>query len=311
MKTLNSRSFSWFGDIHKHKVLYGMFIPIAVYFLVFAYLPMAGIIIAFKEYNYTGGIWGSAWNGWKNFEYFFFSGKAWLVTRNTIVYNVVFLASSTFFSVGIAILIAEMRGKYFKKLSQSFMLLPYFVSWVIVAAFVYNFLNYDYGVVNTLIRRFGGEPLDIYGTPVYWYFLLPFLYVWKWVGFNSIMYLASIMGIDQECYEAATIDGATVFQKIFRITIPLLMPTIIILVLLGLGRIMRGEFDMFYQLIGNNSRLLDATDIVDTLVFRSLVGMPDFGLASSAGFYQSVLTFAIILAANGAVKLYNKDYSLF
>jgi len=309
MKTL--RFSSMFGDIGKHKALYAMFIPIAVYTLVFAYLPMAGIIIAFKEYNYTGGIWGSAWNGWKNFEYFFFSGKAWLVTRNTIVYNVVFLACSTFFSVGIAILISEMRGKYFKKISQSFMLLPYFVSWVIVSAFVYNFLNYDYGVVNTMIRHFGGEPIDIYGTPAYWYFLLPFLYIWKWVGFNSILYLAAIMGIDQECYEAATIDGASVFQKITRITIPLLMPTMIILVLLGLGRIMRGEFDMFYQLIGNNSRLLDATDIIDTLVFRSLAGMPDFGLASSAGFYQSVLTFVIILAANGAVKLYNKDYSLF
>jgi len=299
------------GDIHKHKALYGMFIPIAVYFLVFAYLPMAGIIIAFKEYNYAGGIWGSPWNGWKNFEYFFFSGKAWLVTRNTIVYNVVFLACYTFFSMGVAILIAELRGKYFKKAAQSFMLLPYFVSWVIVSAFVYNFLNYDYGVVNTMIRHFSGEPLDIYGTPVYWYFLLPFLYVWKWVGFGSILYLAAIMGIDQECYEAATIDGASVFQKITRITIPLLMPTMIILVLLGLGRIMRGEFDMFYQLIGNNSVLLDATDIVDTLVFRSLVGMPDFGLASAAGFYQSVLTFVIILAANGAVKLYNKEYSLF
>ncbi|SFB56399.1 putative aldouronate transport system permease protein [Cohnella sp. OV330] len=298
-------------DIRKHKVLYMMFLPIAIYFLVFSYFPMAGIIIAFKDYNYAGGIWGSAWSGWDNFAYFFKSGKAWLVTRNTIGYNVVFLACYTFFSVAVAIFIAEMRSKWFKKTAQSFMLLPYFVSWVIVAAFVYNLFNYEFGVVNTVIGWFGGEPIDIYGSPRYWYFLLPIFYVWKWVGFGSILYLAAIMGIDQECYEAAVIDGATVFKKIYYITIPLLMPTMIILVLLGLGRVLRGEFDMFYQLIGNNSMLMDATDIVDTLVFRSLVGTPDFGLASAAGFYQSVLCFVIILAVNGAVKLYNKEYSLF
>ncbi len=298
-------------DFRKHKVLYAMFLPIAIYYIVFAYVPMTGIVLAFKEYNYQGGIWGSPWSGWANFEYFFKSGKAWIVTKNTIAYNVVFLALYTFFSIAIAIFIAEMRGKWFKKTAQSFMLLPYFISWVIVGAFVYNLFNYEFGVVNSVIEWFGGNPVDIYGTPTYWYFLLPFFYVWKWVGFGSILYLAAIMGIDQECYEAAIMDGATIFRKIYHITLPLLMPTMVILVLLGLGRVMRGEFEMFYQLIGNNSMLMDTTDIVDTLVFRSLVGTPDFGLASSAGFYQSVLCFIIILAANGAVKLYNKEYSLF
>ncbi|TLS50950.1 sugar ABC transporter permease [Paenibacillus antri] len=298
-------------EFRKYKVLYAMFLPIVIYFLIFAYLPMTGIVLAFKEYNYQGGIWGSPWAGWSNFEYFFKSGKAWIVTKNTVAYNVVFLALYTFFSIAVAIFIAEMRGKWFKKTAQSFMLLPYFISWVIVGAFVYNLFNYEFGVVNSVIEWFGGDPVDIYGTPSYWYFLLPFFYLWKWVGFGSILYLAAIMGIDQECYEAAIMDGATIFQKIYYITLPLLMPTMVILVLLALGRVMRGEFEMFYQLIGNNAMLLDSTDIVDTLVFRSLVGMPDFGLASSAGFYQSVLCFVIILAANGAVKLYNKDYSLF
>jgi len=298
-------------DIRKHKVLYAMFLPVTIYFIIFAYVPMTGIILAFKDYNFTGGIWGSPWSGWSNFEYFFRSGKAWLVTKNTIAYNVVFLTCYTFFSIAIAIFIAEIRSKWFKKTAQSFMLLPYFISWVIVSAFVYNLFSYDFGVVNSVIKSFGGEPVDIFGTPSYWYFLLPFFYVWKWVGFGSILYLAAIMGIDQECYEAAVIDGATIFRKIYHITLPLLMPTMIILLLLGLGRVMRGEFDMFYQLIGNNTMLMDSTDIVDTLVFRSLVGTPSFGLASSAGFYQSVLCFIIILAANGAVKLYNKDYSLF
>ncbi|MFD2332793.1 ABC transporter permease [Cohnella sp. GCM10020058] len=298
-------------ELRKQKALYIMFVPIVVYFLLFAYLPMAGIIVAFKNYDYSGGIWHSPWSGWSNFEYFFKSGKAWLVTRNTLLYNIAFLACYTFFSMLIAILISEMRGKWLKKSVQSFMLLPYFVSWVIVAAFAYNLFNYEYGVVNTLIKHFGGQPLDIYGTPVYWYFLLPLFYVWKWVGFGSILYLAAIMGIDQECYEAATIDGATVWQKIRYITLPLLIPTMIILVLLGLGRVLRGEFDMFYQLIGSNSMLMDSTDIVDTLVFRSIVSTPDFGLASAAGFYQSILCFVIILAANWTVKMYNKDYSLF
>lgn len=300
-----------FNEISKHRVLYAMFIPVTIFFLVFAYLPMVGIFIAFKDYNYTGGILHSPWIGLKNFEYFFKSGKAWLVTRNTIAYNIVFITCYTFFSVAIAIFISEMQGKFFKKTAQSFMLLPYFVSWVIVSAFVYNFLNYDFGLVNTLIKSLGGQPVSFYNTPGYWYFLLPFLYVWKWVGFGSILYLAAITGIDQECYEAAVIDGATVFQKIFHITIPLLKPTMFILVLLALGQVLRGDFDMFYNLIGNNSALLNATDIVDTLVFRSLVGYPDFGLASAAAFYQSMLCFVIILGANWSVKKYNEDYALF
>jgi putative aldouronate transport system permease protein len=153
--------------------------------------------------------------------------------------------------------------------------------------------------------------MNIYSSPTSWYFLLPFLYVWKWVGFGSVLYLAAIMGFDHECYEAADIDGANAFQKIRYITLPLLKPTIIILLLLGVGRILRGEFDMFYNLIGNNGLLFDSTDIIDTLVFRALMGIQDFGMASAGGFYQSVLCFFIILVVNTVVKKYDKDYALF
>lgn len=227
------------------------------------------------------------------------------------MYNVVFLGAYTLFSVMTAIFLSEVYNKFFKRVSQTFLFLPYFISWVTVSAFVYNFLNYEYGIVNVILRKLNLDAIDIYSSPSVWFLILPLLYVWKWVGYGSILYLAAIVGIDQEVYEAATIDGASRWQKITRITIPLLKPTMIILILLGLGRIMRGEFDMFYQLIGNNGMLMDATDIIDTLVFRSLVGTQDFGMASSVGFYQSVLTLIIILSANYLVRRYDKDQALF
>jgi putative aldouronate transport system permease protein len=301
----------FFSEIYKNKVLYLMFLPVALYFIIFAYVPMGGIILAFKEFNIRDGILFSPWNGIENFRFFFASGKAWQVTKNTLEYNVVFLACYTFFSILTAIMISEISNKWFKKIAQSFMFLPYFISWVVVAAFIYNFFNYDYGLVNTLIKNVGGQPIDIYAESANWVILLPVLYVWKWVGFGSVLYLAAIMGIDQECYEAATIDGANMFQKITKITLPLLRPTIIVLVLMGVGRILRGEFDMFYNIIGNNGILMDATDIIDTLVFRSLMGTQDFGMASAAGFYQSVLCFVIILIVNGVVRKVDNENALF
>lgn len=298
-------------DIRKNWLLYLMFVPVAVYYVVFAYIPMGGIVMAFESYSRQGGMFLSEWVGLDNFHYFFASGKAWLVTRNTMVYNVIFLGCYTVFSIVAAVFLSEIRRKSFKKLSQTLMFLPYFISWVTVSAFVYNFLNYEYGIVNKVLHFLDMQALDIYSNTSYWYFLLPFLYVWKWVGYGSILYLAAIVGIDQEIYEAATIDGATRLQRIMQITLPLLKPTMVILILLGLGRIMRGEFDMFYQLIGNNGLLMDATDIIDTLAFRSLMGSADFGMASSVGLYQSVLTLIIILAANWLVRRYDKEQALF
>jgi putative aldouronate transport system permease protein len=288
-----------------------MFAPVALYFIIFAYVPMAGIVVAFKEYNYRGGIFGSPWIGFENFKFFFGSGKAVQVTVNTLLYNVVFLAAYSFFSILVAILISEMTGRWFKKVSQTILFLPYFISWVTVSAFVYNIFNFEYGLVNTFLKSIGSEPINIYSNPSWWYFILPLFYIWKWVGFGSVLYLATISGIDQECYEAATIDGANAFQKIWYVTLPLIRPTIVILVLLGVGRIMRGEFDMFYQLIGNNGFLMDATDIIDTLVFRSLVGSQDFGMASAAGLYQSVLCFVILMVVNAFVRRYDESQALF
>jgi len=299
------------SELRKNKKLYIMFLPVGLYFFVFAYLPMPGIVIAFKEFSYSGGIFGSKWNGLDNFKYFFESGKLLQVTFNTVFYNLIFLTLSTVLSIFLAILIAEMTGKYFKKLVQSFIFLPFFISWVTVSAFVYNIFNFDFGLLNRFLNSIGHQPIDIYSEPNLWVFLLPLFYIWKSIGFSSVLYLSAIMGIDNECYEAAKIDGATIIRRIWSITIPLLKPTVIILVMLGLSRIMRGEFDMFYQLIGNNGLLADKTDIIDVLVFRSLVGNNDFGMASAAGFYQSVLCFILILSANWAVKKQNKENALF
>lgn len=309
MKPGKKRGF--FYELKKNKVLYLMFLPVAIYFIVFAYLPMPGIIVAFKDFNYAQGIFGSPWNGFENFRYFFASGKAFQVTRNTIVYNLVFLAANTIVSLVVGVLLAEMLGKRFKKVSQTMIFLPYFISWVTVSSFVSNLFGSQNGLMNKLFQSLGFEGFNIYASAEAWYILLPILYVWKGVGYSSVLYLSSIMGIDQECYESARIDGANVFQRIWYITLPLLKPTIITLLLLGVSRIMRGEFDMFYQLIGNNGLLYDKTDIIDTLVFRSLLGSSDFGMASAGGFYQSVLCFIIIMGTNGIVKRVSSEHALF
>lgn len=288
-----------------------MFLPVAVYILVFAYVPMAGIVIAFKDYNYHAGIWGSPWNGLDNFKYFVQSGKLIQVTINTVTYNVVFLVAYLFFSILVAILISEMTSKKGKKAFQTMLFMPYFISWVTVSALIYNLFNYEYGLVNTILKSFSLEPVDIYANVGIWPFLMPLFYVWKWVGFGSVLFLASIAGLDRECYEAASIDGANAWIRIRKITLPQLKPTIITLALLGVGRIMRGEFDMFYQIIGNNGNLMDATDIIDTLVFRSLITNQDFGMSSAAGFYQSVLCFVIILGVNQLVRRQDKSQALF
>lgn len=298
-------------DIRRNKMLYAMFIPIVAWFVIFKYLPMAGIVVAFKKFNYRDGIFSSPWNGFKNFEYFFASGKAVEVTLNTIMYNVMFLVCYLLFSMITAVLLSEIHNKYFKKVSQTILFLPYFVSWVTLSSFVYKLFDFENGILNNIITALGGAPLNISTQPDVWVWLLPVLYVFKWVGYGSVLYLAAISGLDYSCYEAARVDGANVFQKIRYITVPLLKPTTVTLMLLGVGKIMRGEFDMFYQLVGNNGLLMDKTDIIDTLAFRSLMGNSDFGLASSVSFYQSILCFVIIMVVNGIARKVNPDSALF
>ncbi|WP_275983979.1 ABC transporter permease [Paenibacillus hamazuiensis] len=288
-----------------------MSLPAVIFFFIFSYLPIAGLVIAFKQYNYHDGILGSPWVGFDNFRFFFISGKALLVTTNTFLYNIAFIIVNNILEIILAIALVELTGKWFRKITQSMMLLPYFVSWVTVGLLVYGFINYDSGIINGFMRTSGNEPIDIYNSPGYWPFLIILVNAWKSIGYGMIYYLAAIMSMDTEVYEAAHIDGANIFRRVWHLTLPHLVPTIVILVLLAIGNIFRGDFGLFYQLVQNNGVLFDKTDVIDTFVFRSLLTTREEGMAAAAGFYQSILCFVTIIAANYMVKKYDKDYSLF
>ncbi len=312
--TMNAKKSGWRGfltKLYKYRVFLLMLTPAVIYTLIFAYYPMTGIVMAFKKYNYAGGIWGSPWNGLENFKFFFLSGQAGMVTRNTVLYNVLFIAVNTAAQIAAAILLTEIHNRHYRKITQSVMFLPYFISWVIVGVMAFNIFSSDYGFINRIITYFGGEKISFYTTPQTWPYILLFFSVWKGIGYGSVMYLAAIMGIDTSVYEAAKIDGANVFQRIFKVTIPMIMPTTVILFLLAVGGIFKGNFDMFYNLVGTNGLLYNYTDVIDTLTFRALTSSNDFGMSAAIGLYQSVLCFITILVVNKLVSLYDKDYTLF
>lgn len=295
----------------RNRTLLFMVLPAALFFLVFSYVPMVGIVLAFKKFHYAKGIFGSPWAGLENFKFFFIGGKAFRVTFNTFAYNLAFMITGTILELMVAIILSEMRAKVFKKVSQSMLFLPYFISWVVVSAFLYNIFNFEFGALNTFLKSVGADPVNVYMNVGAWKYILILCHIWKVIGYGSVVYLAAIMGIDHEMFEAAEIDGASIFHKIRYITLPLLVPQIVILTLLSIGRIFRGNFGMFYQVTGNNPLLYDSTDVIDTFVFRSLMDLQEFGMAAAAGLYQSVLCFAVILLMNYLVKRYQSDYALF
>ncbi|MFB9328020.1 ABC transporter permease [Paenibacillus aurantiacus] len=308
---MNSVGKGFLWEMKKHKVKLLMILPAVLYFLVFAYFPMVGVLIAFKKYNYIDGIFGSPWVGFENFRYFFESGQLLRVTKNTVLYNLVFLIVNNILEITMAILLAEIAGKRIRKFMQSAIFLPYFISWVVVAAFVYNVFNYEFGSLNTLLESFGMSPVDVYSKPIAWVFILIFFSAWKSVGYGTVFYLAAITNIDSETYEAAEMDGANVFQRIRYITLPALIPTAVVLLMLSIGGIVRGDFQMFYQIVGDNGLVYDTTDVIDTFVVRSLLNIQEFGMSSAAGLYQSVLSFVIIITVNYIVRKTQKDYALF
>lgn len=289
-----------------------MLVPAVVYIIAMAYLPMSGLVMAFKDFRYNKGIFGSDWNGFNNFAFFFRSGTAWNVTKNTILYNVRNLVSTQLLAILLALAITELGGKWFKRISQSFIFFPHFMSWIIVGIFAYNILNYETGALNTLRTALSMDKINVYAQPGLWPWIIMIVNAWKSIGFASVVYIAAITGVDAECYEAAEIDGANIFQRIWHITLPSIRPTIITIVLLNIGTILRGNYEMFYQLVGNNGQLFKATDVIDTYVFRALAGgTADMGLTAAATFYQSILCFVIIITVNGIVRKIDKDYALF
>lgn len=298
-------------EFKRNKALFAMIMPAFVLVLVMQYLPMSGMVLAFKAYRYDRGVFGSAWNGLENFQYLFASGTGWLITRNTVLYNLLNLVTSQLLAVIIAIFICEINKVAFKKVTQTVILLPYFISWVVVGVFVYSIFNYESGIINSVIKSTGGEPVNFYSWPGIWPVIICFFNAWKWTGYNSVIYIAAIIGIDNSVNEAADIDGATIFQRIWYITVPSIRPTLITMILLQVGRILRGDFEMFYQIVGNNGQLFNATDVIDTYVFRSLITNPDIGVTAAATFYQSFLCFAIIMIVNTIVKHIDENYALF
>ena len=288
-----------------------MLLPAVAYVIIFSYIPMGGIIVAFKRFSFTKGFLGSPWCGLENFRFLFISDKLWPLMRNTLLYNIAFITVGVILEVGFAIIVNELGSKWFKKVFQSFMFLPFFISWVVVLAIVDAIFGYDSGIINNLLQSLGMERFNVYVNAAPWPFLLVFFKAWKQTGYGSIVYLAAITGMDQEIVDAAEIDGANIWQRIRYITIPSLKPTIIIMTLLAIGNIFRGDFGMFYQLIGNNSVLLEVGDILDLYIYRAMVSSSNLGMASAAGFYQSILCFFTILAANWMVRKYDPEYSLF
>jgi putative aldouronate transport system permease protein len=306
---MTANSFRY--EFNKNSTLFIMAAPAVLFVFVMQYIPISGLILAFKNYRFDRGIFGSAWNGLENFRFLFISGDGFRITRNTFLYNLINLITSQTLAVIIAIAISEMPGKKYKKFCQSVTFLPYFISWVIVGTFVFNIFNYETGVMNNLLKSFGHEPVNVYSKPLVWPVIICAFNSWKWCGYNAVIYIAAITASDAECYDAADIDGANIFQKIQYITFPSIRPTIITMLLLQVGRILRGDFEMFYQIVGNSGQLFNATDVIDTYVFRSLTTSVNIGMVAAASLYQSVLCFVIIMLVNHIVKKVEADYALF
>ncbi|WP_438444186.1 ABC transporter permease [Gorillibacterium sp. sgz5001074] len=298
-------------DVARNRSLYVMALPGILFLILFAYLPMAGHIIAFKQFRITEGIWGSPWNGIENFR-FLFGGTDWIrITTNTLGLNALFIFFGLGTAVIISILLNEIRSRIYKKLAQTFIFLPYFVSWLVVSLMVFGLLNSTNGLINLQLEKWEMSGVDWYSSPSYWPAILTVVNVWKFAGYNSVIFLAAISGISDELYESATIDGASRLKQILHITLPMLRPTIIILTLLAIGRIFYGDFGMIYGIVGENSLLFPTTDVIDTYSYRALRGLGDFGMASSVSLYQSVMGLITILLFNGIIKLYDPDSRLF
>ena len=300
------------AKLKRYLPLYLMFLPGGLYLFINNYIPMAGIIVAFKQYNARKGIWASPWTGLKNFEFLFSTPDAFTITRNTILYNVAFIVINTVLGIIIAIFICDCVSDKLKKLYQSAILFPYLMSAVILGYIVFAFLSQSTGIVNnSILPALGINPIDWYSQPKYWPFILIVANTWKGIGYGCLIYISAINGIDPSLYEAAELDSATRWQKIKYITLPFLQPTIITLTLMSVGRIFYSDFGLFYQVPRNSGLLFSTTNVIDTYVYRGLMQSGNVGMSAAAGFYQSVVGFIIVLTANAIVRRFSKENAMF
>lgn len=298
-------------ELWKNRIMFLMILPVMIYVIIFNYLPMGGIIVAFKNFNYRDGILGSPWVGMANFKFLVQGGVLWRITRNTVLYNIAFMVVDMVCQIAVAVMLNEVRQKWFKKFSQSLMFLPYFISFVLVQSICYGIFSYEYGLLNNILKSAGMEAVNVYTNASVWPALLIFFHEWKGIGYGVVVYMAAITGISAEYYEAARVDGATKWQQIKLITLPLLKPTAITLFLFAVGKIMKGQFELFFQLVGKNGMLFEVTDIIDTYVFRTITQSFDPGMSTAAGLYQSAFGFILIMTVNTIVKKIQPDYALF
>ena len=292
-------------------------VPTAIWYVLFSFLPMFGLIIAFKDYKIMPGksfienVINSGWAGFKNFEFLIKSNDLFVILRNTIVYNLVFIVVGMIFAVALAIMISELHSKRKSKVYQTLMFFPYFMSWVVVSYFLDAFLNQDNGLINSMLRDAGSSPIQWYMSSNVWPFILVFMYLWKTTGYNMIIYLSSISGIDTTLYEAASIDGATKWQQVVNITLPCLKKVIIMMFILNVGKVFYSDFGLFFQLSqGASGSIFNTTATIDTYVYNAIKSATPIGMTSAVTFFQSVSCCITILIANAIVKKIDEESSI-
>lgn len=300
----------WKQFKNNHELLL-MTLPGALYILIFSYLPMYGIVLAFKNFKYNLGILGSPWVGLSNFKFMFMTDTAWRITRNTVVMNVLFIVIGTLSGLVVALLLFEITRKWSVRVYQSILIFPRLLSWVVIGYMFYGIMNPQYGLLNTLLQQFGIERVDWYSKPELWPGILVIAYVWQSTGMGSVLYFATLMGIEKDYFDAAAMDGATKWQVTRHLTIPFLYPIMTLMLIMAIGSIIRSDFGMFYTLTRDVPTIYSTTDVIDTYVFRALRSIGDTGMAAAAGFYQSVVGFILIVFTNTLVRKFAPDNSLF
>lgn len=307
------RRSGFLKEMRKNGLLYLIMLPSLLFFIIFSYIPMGGLVMAFQDFNIVKGIFGSKFYGFENFKFLFAEGirdTVLLVIRNTLWLNILFIIFSTIASVALAVMFHEIRNKYMKRTLQTISILPYFVSWAVISLLLEGFLKADGGILSTALKD-AGIKISFYSNPAPWTILLVIMKIWQGAGYGAIVYIATITGIDPGIYEAAEIDGASRWQQIRYVTVPILRPTIILMTLFSVGRIFYGDFGMIYGLVQDNSLLFSKTDVIDTYVYRMLRQLHNYSMATATGMIQSVFGFLFVYIANALARRFEPDSAIF
>ncbi|MCR5033052.1 MAG: ABC transporter permease subunit [Lachnospiraceae bacterium] len=299
-----------FSELWKNRVLYLMMVPTIVWVAVFCYVPMYGVLIAFKDFSYKKGIWGSPFVGLKNFEFLFRYKGVGRIFFNTIFLNILFITATTLLSIFFAIVFSEIAGRVYSRIVQTIAIFPHFVSWTVVAMFMHGLIGGSGSITTALVNHFGSSP-NFYAEPAWWPLVLTILRIWQGVGYGTIVYVAVITGLDREIYEAAKVDGAGRLQIILKITLPQLKVTAIMLTLMSIGKIFNGDFGMIYAIVGENTNLLPTTDVIDTFVYRALRQLNNLGMSTATSLFQSVIGLILVFATNALTKKVEPDAAIF